>query len=66
MEVKRLFRDTQHEMIAGVCAGLGEYLNVDPTLIRLAAVLGTFMSGCFPGAIVYFVLAAIIPAKPVE
>lgn len=64
MEVKRLYRDTQNEMIAGVCAGIGEYFNIDPTIIRLVAVLAALSSGCFPGLIVYFVLLAVIPVKP--
>lgn len=64
MEVKRLYRDTQNEMIAGVCAGIGEYFSIDPTIVRLIAVLAALSSGCFPGLIVYFVLLAVIPAKP--
>jgi len=55
-------------MIAGVCGGLGQYANIDPTLIRLAAVLLLFLTG--PGIIaVYLIMALIIPdeaPKPVQ
>lgn len=66
MEVKRLYRDTQNEMIAGICAGVGEYLNVDPTVVRLIAVLASLGSGCFPGIVVYLALLAVIPKKPLS
>lgn len=50
-------------MICGVCAGLGEYLGVDPTILRLIWVL----LGCtFVGMIAYFVAAVIIPYDPNE
>jgi phage shock protein PspC (stress-responsive transcriptional regulator) len=47
-------------MIAGVCAGMGEYANIDPTIVRLLAALLFFLTG--PGMIVaYIVMALIIP-----
>jgi phage shock protein PspC (stress-responsive transcriptional regulator) len=49
-------------MIAGVCGGLGEYANIDPTLIRLAAVLLFFVTG--PGVVIaYIIMALIIPEQ---
>jgi len=50
-------------MIAGVCGGIAEYLNVDPTLIRLGFVLLTFASGT--GILLYLVMAIIVPKAPV-
>lgn len=44
-EYKRLYRSREDRMIAGVCGGLGEYFNVDPTLIRLLFVFGFFATG---------------------
>ncbi len=44
-EHKRLYRSREDRMIAGVCGGLGEYFNVDPTLIRLLFVFGFFATG---------------------
>ncbi len=51
-------------MIAGVCAGLGAYSNIDPTVIRLVSVLLLFVTG--PGIVVaYLIMALIIPEEPV-
>ena len=58
---KKLYRNTQNKMIAGVCSGVGEYLNIDPTVIRLIwALIG--LTGA--GLIAYLVAALIIPEKP--
>lgn len=57
---KQLQRSTTNRMIAGVCAGIGEYANIDPTIVRLLTVLLFFLTG--PGMIVaYIVMALIIP-----
>ena len=59
-EVKTLTRSKSNRMIAGVCAGLADYLNVDPTVIRLLFVLGLFLVG--PGiAIAYLIMAIVTP-----
>ncbi|HSR19434.1 MAG TPA: PspC domain-containing protein [Anaerolineales bacterium] len=59
---RRLQRSTTNRMIAGVCAGIGEYANMDPTIVRLLAALLFFLTG--PGIIVaYLVMALIIPEK---
>ena len=57
---KQLTRSTTNRMIAGVCSGLGEYANIDPTMIRLTALLLLFVTG--PGIIVvYLIMALIVP-----
>lgn len=58
---QRLTRDTQHAVVAGVAAGLGEYFGVDPVLARLVFVLLAFMSGV--GVIGYLVCWVIMPRK---
>ncbi|GAB4504815.1 MAG: hypothetical protein Fur0043_18090 [Anaerolineales bacterium] len=59
---KQLTRSRTNRMIAGVCAGLGEYLNMDPTVIRLLFVLGFFVTG--PGILfAYLIMALIIPEQ---
>jgi phage shock protein PspC (stress-responsive transcriptional regulator) len=50
-------------MIAGVCAGLGDYLGIDPTIVRLLVVLA-FFTGFGGIAIIYLVMALIIPEQP--
>ena len=58
---KKLYRNTQNKMIAGVCSGLGEYLNIDPTIVRLIwALIG--LTGA--GILAYIIAAVIIPEKP--
>jgi phage shock protein PspC (stress-responsive transcriptional regulator) len=56
---KRLFRDEDNRMIAGVCSGLGHYLNIDPIWFRLAFLISIFFAGT--GIVVYLVLWIIIP-----
>jgi phage shock protein C len=60
---KQITRSNTNRMIAGVCAGLGAYSNIDPTVVRLAAVLLLFLTG--PGIVVaYLIMALIIPEEP--
>lgn len=59
---KKLYRSTDGQMIAGVCAGLGKYLDIDPTVIRvLFALLAAFGGG---GLLLYLVLMVIMPVEP--
>ena len=60
MEQKRLYRSVTNRKICGVCGGLGEYFNIDPTLIRLVGVLLACLS-CRTAVVAYFVAAVIIP-----
>ena len=59
---KSLTRSTSNRMIAGVCAGLGEYLGIDPTIVRLLVVLA-FFTGFGGIAIVYLIMAIIVPEQ---
>ena len=60
---KRLTRSVSDRMLCGVCGGIAEYLDVDPTVIRVAYVALSLFSAAFPGLILYIVLALIIPQK---
>ena len=52
-----------NKMLAGVCAGIAEYFEIAPTLVRVAyAVLSVFSTG-FPGLLLYLILMAIMPKK---
>lgn len=59
---KRLYKSKRNEVIAGVCGGIAEYFNCDPTLIRLAWALFTALGGS--GLIAYIVCAIVIPEQP--
>jgi phage shock protein C len=62
-EPRRLYRSRKQRMIAGICGGIGEYANMDPTLIRvLFVVLGVFSFSAF--VIVYILMWIIIPEEP--
>jgi phage shock protein C len=62
---KRLYRSTQERMFAGVCGGIAEYLDVDPTLVRLFFVALTLLSGG-QGLLIYIVLMLVVPEQPKE
>lgn len=62
--MKRLYRSRSERKLAGVCGGVGEYLEADPTVVRVVFLLGTIMTGFFPGIFIYFVLALIMPEEP--
>ena len=57
--MKRLYRSKNDRMLCGVCGGIGEYLDIDPTLIRLLWAL----AACSITGLVYVIAAVIIPAE---
>lgn len=59
MENKQLTKSSVNRRFSGVCAGIAEYFEVDPTLVRLLFVLFTFAGG--PGLILYIILALVLP-----
>jgi phage shock protein C len=62
--VKRLYRSTKERMLGGVCGGIAQYFNLDPTVIRILFVLALFVTA---GTmfIVYLVLLVVVPEEPV-
>lgn len=61
MTGKRLYRSESSRMLCGVCAGIAEYFNLDPTLIRLAWALFCVLGGS--GVLAYILAAIIIPPE---
>ena len=59
--MKRLFRSQKNKIVAGIFGGLGEYLNVDPVLLRFGFVLLWVFTGFVPGIIAYFFSWMIVP-----
>ncbi len=59
---KPLTRITSNRMIAGVCGGLGEYFGIDPTIVRLLALLA-FFTGFGGIAIVYLIMMIVVPEQ---
>ena len=60
MSNKKLYRSNVNSMICGVCGGIGEYFDIDPTLVRLAWILVTFMTAG-SGTLAYIIAAIVIP-----
>lgn len=61
-DYRKLTRSRDNRMICGVCGGLGEYLNMDPTIVRIIWVICS-LAGCGMGALVYLIAAVIIPEE---
>jgi len=60
---RRLYRSRADRTFLGVCGGLGEFLQVDPTILRLLLVAATFLTG--PGVgFAYLIMALIVPLEP--
>ena len=59
---KKLYRSKTDQKLCGVCAGIAEYLNLDPTVVRLIWVLLVLCAGC--GLLAYLICTLIIPEKP--
>jgi phage shock protein C len=58
---KKLFRSKTNKVFAGVCGGLAEYTNTDPTVLRLIWTLVVIFTGFVPGLLVYLIAVIIIP-----
>ena len=61
---KKLYKIVEGKQVCGVCGGIAEYFNIDPTLVRLGWALLTICAGT--GLIAYIVCACVIPDKPTE
>jgi phage shock protein C len=61
---KKLYRSRIDRMIAGVCGGLAEYFNIDPTLVRLGAVALTLAGGS--GVLAYIIFWFVVPQRPLS
>lgn len=60
---RKLYRSTTDKKLAGICGGLGDYFNVDPTVVRILFVAGFFLSGSLMFWL-YLILWIIIPETP--
>jgi len=60
--MKRLYRKQDDKILAGVCAGLGDYLNIDPTLVRIVFLILVFAG--LEGILIYLILWLITPVEP--
>lgn len=61
---KTLYKSNVNKMVDGVCGGIAEYFDIDPTVVRLAWIVFCAMGGS--GFLAYIIAAIIIPRNPVE
>lgn len=59
--MKRLTLSETDKKLAGVCGGIAEYFEVDPTLVRIAYALLTLCTSGFPGVLLYFIMWFVVP-----
>ena len=59
MEKKKLYKSRKNKMIGGVCGGLAEYLNMDPTIVRIIAGILCLVKGL--GVLVYLIMCIVMP-----
>lgn len=64
MNGKRLYKSRGSRMVSGVCGGIAEYFNIDPTIVRLLFVLLCFGGGS--GILAYIIAAIVIPEPPLD
>lgn len=60
---KKLYKSTD-KMIDGVCAGIAEYFGIDPTIVRVIYAVVSFFTAIVGGAVLYIILAIIMPRRP--
>ncbi len=62
--MKKLYKSDFDQILTGVIGGVGEYFDVDPTVLRIGFVLLVVISGIFPGIIAYIIAYFLIPERP--
>ena len=62
--MRRLYRSRQHRFLAGVCGGIGDYLGIDPNVVRIAWVILSLPAMGIPGVLAYLICWAVIPPAP--
>lgn len=63
MDKKKLYRSMNNQMLFGVCGGIAEYFDIDPTLVRLGWILFSFVGG---SGILAYIIAAVVMPRPEE
>ena len=59
--MKRLYRSRQNRINAGIIGGVGDYFEIDPSLLRLVWLVVVVFSGVVPGLVVYILACFVIP-----
>ena len=62
--MKKLYKSENNKVLAGVIGGIGEYLAIDPVVLRIVWIVTVLFTGVVPGLIVYIVAIFIVPDRP--
>jgi phage shock protein PspC (stress-responsive transcriptional regulator) len=65
-ETRKFYRSRDERIFGGVCAGLAEYLNIDPTLVRVGFVAGTLLGWLVAVPAIYLIIWIVTPEKPLS
>jgi phage shock protein C len=65
-QYKQLYRTRDGRMVGGVCAGLGKFFGIDPTLVRLLFVFAALVGWGAPVLLTYLVMLIVVPEEPTE
>jgi len=63
MPKKRLYRSTSNRVLGGICGGVWEYFDIDPTVVRLIWIIIVIFTGFVPGILAYIIALFVIPEK---
>ena len=64
MDTKKRLTRSANKVLAGVCGGIAEYFELDPTLVRVAYAALTIFTTCFPGILLYIIMMILMPQAP--
>ncbi|HDZ54528.1 MAG TPA: PspC domain-containing protein [Candidatus Nealsonbacteria bacterium] len=64
--MRKLYKSKENKILAGIIGGIGEYLNVDPVILRVVWIVIVVFTGFVPGIIVYLVAGFVVSDKPKE
>lgn len=62
--MKRLYKSKENKIFAGVIGGIGEYLDIDPVVLRIIWIIIVIFTGFVPGIIAYIIGIFVVPPKP--
>ena len=62
--MKKIYKSKSQKMLSGVCGGIAQYFNIDPTIVRMIWALVSVFSAAIPGTLIYIICAIIIPEEP--
>ena len=63
-EYKKLYRSRDNRIVSGLCAGIGKYMGIDPTVVRVAVTIASVVLAGVP-VVIYLIMVLIVPEEPI-